>query len=344
MSVKPSAMIYILEIMKDHIGKDNAISQSKIRDILKEKYEIAVNPKTVRHNLEKLMNADYPIKYTVIHRTNSKGKVETIKTGFYYDYQSEWDLSELKILVDSLLFSNFLPHSHCKDIIRKIAAIDKDHEKEILKHADSIPSERPENRSMFYIINTLIEAINNHKQVCFSVGSFDTKLNLKAGMSGGEIKKYTVNPYKMASANGRYYLLGNKNGQNGIAHFRIDRILKIDILDTSAKPLRDIKGFENGLTLSTYLSEHPNMWSGTTEHVSFRCPTYLMNDIIDWFGTNVKISETNDGLMIVRLNVSKDAMIHWAVQYADAVEILYPSDLRSEVINILTKALERYNT
>lgn len=342
MSVKPSVTIYILEIMKNHIGKENAISQNKIRQLLEEEYEIKVDPKTIRHNLEKLIQAEYPIMYTTANRTNRQGKVETIKTGFYYDYHSDWDPSELKILVDSLLFSNFLPHSHCKGIIRKIATIDKDYEKEILKHADSIPSERPENRSMFFTINSLIEAINKNKQVCFSIGDFDLNLNLKSRKSGDQVKKYIVNPYKMASANGRYYLLGNTEGHNGIFHFRIDRIIKIEILNTPAKSLREIKGFENGLTLSKYLTEHPNMWSGTAEHVSFRCPTYLMNDIIDWFGKNVKISKSDNDLIIVRLNASKDAMLHWAIQYADAVEILSPSDLRSDVIDILKKALDRY--
>ena len=55
-------------------------------------------------------------------------------------------------------------------------------------------------------------------------------------------REYTVNPYQIAAANGRYYLICNYDKYDDVANYRLDRITDIKLLDTPAKPARKVRG------------------------------------------------------------------------------------------------------
>ena len=67
-----------------------------------------------------------------------------------------------------------------------------------------------------------------------------------------------------------------------------------------------------------------------------------MNDIVDWFGTGADIRILDKKFMEVRVRVSEDAMLHWAIQYADQVEVLFPTSLREKIGKTLREAADRY--
>ena len=67
-----------------------------------------------------------------------------------------------------------------------------------------------------------------------------------------------------------------------------------------------------------------------------------MNDIVDWFGSSANIRVIENDMIEVRVRVSEDSMYHWAVQYADCVEVLSPGSLRAKVADTLREAAERY--
>lgn len=103
-----------------------------------------------------------------------------------------------------------------------------------------------------------------------------------------------------------------------------------------------LKGFEAGIRLSEYVKEHPNLWSGDTVHITFQCKQYMMNDIADSFGTDLRIEELPDDMMKVHVQASESSMLHWAIQFADAVEVLSPNGLREQITETLRTALKKY--
>ena len=94
--------------------------------------------------------------------------------------------------------------------------------------------------------------------------------------------------------------------------------------------------------LSDYIKTHPNLWSGTPVHITFRCKQYMMNDVADSFGTNNRIETLPDDMMIVHVEASEASMLHWAIQFADAVEVLSPKSLRKQIAETLRNALDKY--
>ena len=114
------------------------------------------------------------------------------------------------------------------------------------------------------------------------------------------------------------------------------------MFDEPAKSLRMLKGFETGIRLSEYIKSHPNLWSGDPTHITFQCKQYMMNDVADSFGTDLRIEVLCDDMMKVHVYASESSMLHWAIQFADAVEVLSPQSLREQIVETLRNALERY--
>lgn len=341
---KKLAIIYILKALENYSSKNCTYSQQKIIKLVYDKYGMKLDRKTVRHNLSKLLEVGFPLEHEEFTRTNTKGQTETILTNWYYDHESEWDISELRMMIDSITFSNYLPKRQCSNIIKKITELGDDETKDMLKTAlKTIGRLRPENKSMFFNVSELSEAIHSNIMVSFNYCDYDIDFKLHPRLDDkGRPKLYTLSPYKLVSLNGRYYVLGHYDKYDEVCTFRIDRIANIRKLDERSKPLRSVKGFENGLDLDEYTAQHPNMWGGEPVRCTFRCPRYIMDDIVDWFGSDAVIREIGDRRLEVRVRVSEGAMKHWAMQYADCVEVISPKRVREEVAYILRAAAERY--
>lgn len=341
---KKLAIIYILKALENYSSKNCTYSQQRIIELVYDKYGMKLDRKAVRHNLSKLLEAGFPLEHEEFTRTNTNGQTETILTNWYYDHESEWDISELRMMIDSIAFSNYLPKRQCSSIIKKIMALGDDETSKMLKTAsETISRLRPENKSLFFNVSVLIEAIYSNEKVRFNYCDYDIDFKLHPRLDdNGKAKLYTISPYKLVSLNGRYYVLGHYDKHDEICTFRIDRIANIRKLDERSKPLRSVKGFENGIDLEEYTAQHPNMWGGEPVRCTFRCPRSIMGDIVDWFGSNAVIREIEDRMLEVSVRVSEGAMKHWAMQYADCVEVISPKRVREEVADILRAAAERY--
>ena len=116
------------------------------------------------------------------------------------------------------------------------------------------------------------------------------------------------------------------------------------MFDEPAKSLRMLKGFETGIRLSDYIKSHPNLWSGEPVHIAFQCKQYMMNDVADSFGTDLRIEKLPDEMMKVHVYASESSMLHWAIQFADAVEVLSPQGLREQIAETLRNSLKKYES
>ena len=146
----------------------------------------------------------------------------------------------------------------------------------------------------------------------------------------------------MVATNGRYYLICNYDKYDDASHYRLDRITGIKMLDIPAKPMKMVKGLENGLQLPKQMAEHIYMFAGESVAVKFRAEAHLVGEILDWFGLDVHFSNEAGGMVDVRVRVNAQAFVFWALQYGQYVEVLEPAALREEVKHAMTEIAGKY--
>ena len=156
--------------------------------------------------------------------------------------------------------------------------------------------------------------------------------------SGG---RYLESPH-VYKINGRYYLICNYDKYDNYANYRIDWITDIELLDTKRKPMKKVKGLENGLNLSKHMADHIYMFSGDSGIVRFRAYRYIISELLDWFGKDIKFADYSEDEVMVTVHANLMAMRCFATQYARHITIISPENLVEQVVDDLRQALKRY--
>ena len=330
----------ILDILRQYSDENHKLSQNDIVELLERDYDMKADRKSVKRNITTLLEMGYPIvfKETLRMYPNKDGVLEEsyILSDFWLD--REFTDAELRLLIDSLLFSKHIPYSQCDELITKLEGLSNRYFKSRVRFISTLPEIAPKNRELFYTIEILDEAIANGKQVAFTYNEYGTDKKLHPKRQ----REYIVNPYQMAATNGRYYLIGNYDKYDNLANYRLDRITGIRLLDAPVKPVRQVEGMKNGLYLPKHMAEHLYMFSGESVPVTFRMKKTILNDVIDWFGTEIAFFDETEDDVTARVTVNWSAMRYWAQQFCRFVRVLTPTDLAETIDKDLREALERY--
>lgn len=339
---KKLLIMNILDILRRYSDADHRLSQKDIIDILQTEYEMFADRKAIKRNLMNLIDFGYNLEFSESVRRNKDGEEEVIYTDWYLE--RDFSDAELRLLIDSLLFSKHIPYSQCKELIEKIEGLSNRYFKSKVRHVRNLPVDQPQNAELFYTIEILDEAIERNRQVVFHYGDYgtDKKLHLRE-RKDGKPREYLVNPYQMVATNGRYYLIANVERHDNISHYRVDHIRDIEITDTPAKPQRKVEGLENGLDLPKHMAEHVYMFAGESQRVIMRTTPGMAGELIDWFGSGVTFSDETETSVIAHVTANLQAMRFWALQYAPYVTVLAPQSLVDTVKKDLECAITSYS-
>ena len=319
---KKLSILFILEILKRETNAEHRLSQQEIIQILKRDYFMDAERKSIARNINDLIDAGYDIIY-------DEG---------YYLNNREFEYSELRLLIDSVLFSKNIPAKQCKSLLKKVTGLTDRHFNARVKHISTMPNTPINNRQIFFTIEILDEAISQGKKVSFWYNEFrtDKKLHRK------KESRYVVSPYQIAATNGRYYLICCTDKYDNVAHYRLDHMEGAQLMEENAKPISEVKGMEHGLDLPKHMAEHIYMFSGESKRVVFRAKLSAVDQVIDWFGTEISFFNETDTTVDVSVRVNESAMFCWLLQYGTSCEVLSPPTLREKVKNAVNEIAKKY--
>lgn len=308
---------------------------------------MTVDRKSVKRNLSNLLEIGYPIEYSesvrmVPNKTTGALEESYILSDFYLE--RDFSDAELRLLIDSLLFSKHIPYNQCRDLIEKLEGLSSKYFEAKVKHIRTLDGNQPANKQLFYTIDILDEAISKERQVKFHYAEYgtDKKLHNRKN-SKGTAREYIINPYQMAAREGKYYLICNYDKYDDISNYRIDRIADIKILDEKAKPFEKLK-WSNGRTLdlAEYMKKHPYMYSSENVHVKFRINRAMISDVTDMFGSDVRFSDEDESGVTVSTVTNEMAAEQFAKNFSPDVVVLEPQELRNRLKDNLEKSLDFY--
>lgn len=324
MEPKKLALIRIWQILLKHSDYDHPLTQDDIIKYLDSEYGIEMERKAIGKNIAYLRSAGIDIA--------------SCRAGSYID-RREFEDSELKLLIDGVLQSKHITARHSKDLIEKLCGLSNKYFRSHVKNVYSVNDwSKTENQSLFYNIDVVDEAIAAGKQVQYDYNKYgiDAKLHRSSFQR--------VSPYQLILHNQRYYLMGYNDYWGNMVFHRLDRISNMRLYDKLAKPITSVKGYENGIDFKQISSTMPYMYSETPERIEFIADEYIVDQIVDWFGKDIRMSAIPDveGKVKVELFASPLAMEYWALQYLNHVEITKPESLRARIRECLMNAMQKY--
>lgn len=321
---KKLAILRIWQILLKHSDYDHPLTQEEIIKYLESDYGIEMERKAVGKNIADLRDAGIDIG--------------SRRAGSYIDSR-EFEDSELKLLIDGVLQSKHITAHHSKDLIEKLCGLSNKYFRSHVKNVYSVNDwSKTENQALFYNIDVVDEAIATGKQVQYDYNKYgvDAKLHKSSFQR--------VSPYQLILHNQRYYLMGYSDYWGNMTFHRLDRISNMRLYDIPATPITSVKGYENGIDFKQIASTMPYMYTDTPERIEFIAEDWIVDQIVDWFGRDIRMSKLpdDDKRVKVELVASPNAMEHWALQYLNYVEVIKPESLRLKVKESLIEALKKY--
>ncbi|MBP5308110.1 MAG: WYL domain-containing protein [Clostridia bacterium] len=319
---KKISLLAILRILKAESDVDHPLTHGDIIDILDRDYGVKIERKAVGRNIAILNEIGY--------------ETETTKKGSYL-LSRKFEDSELHLLIDCVLSSNYISEKHSADLIEKIAGLSNKYFNSRVAYKYSVNEwNKTDNKTLFYNIEQIDEAIGNGRQIRFEYYKYGTDKKLQ------RTSLNVLSPYQMIVHNQKYYLMGYNEKWKNIVFYRMDRIRNLNLTDDTVTPLNSLEGYENGIDYKMFSSYMPYMFADKPKRVEMIVKENVIDDVIDWFGKDVSVAKYGVDYY-VGVTASENAMEYWAMQYLNSVEIIKPQSLREKIKNNLAAASEKYN-
>lgn len=319
---KKTLIIRIYQILEEYSDERHPLKQQDIIDYLEKDYGISCERKAIARNIAALQQANFEI-------------YDIPRKGYYLDERA-FEYAELKLLVDYVLCSGYIPAEHSKRLIKKLTKLGGAEFKVYVKNAYAVNDwGKTENNSMLNNIECISEAIKRNRKVTFTYNKYqiDKKLHKTSTL--------TVSPYMLIPHNQRYYLMAKPNRWKDVGFYRIDKMTELTICMQPADDIRTIEEYKNGINYRRIAAAHPYMFGGKPVRIELECEEYIVDDLFDWFGSDIIVNE-REGKVKTIIYASEKAMLYWVMQYSPSVKVVAPESLREQLITNLSKSLKMY--
>lgn len=312
--INRSRILYILKLLYDNTDEEHPMSTTDIIRNLAD-INISAHRKTVASDIEQL--EEFGIDVITIKSTQNK----------YFIGSREFELPEVKLLVDAVESSKFITPKKSEELIEKLShLVSQEQAKELNRHIFIDKRIKPENEEIYYIVDAIHTAIAKNKQVEFKYYEY-TQEKEKVYKNNGLI--YKLSPYALTWSEDHYYVIGYCKKHGKISKFRVDRMAKIKISDRNSVPMPD--GF-NGADYARKIFE---MYDGVIKTVELKCTNDLMKVIIDRFGEDINTVSLGSNCFKVIADISvSPTFFGWVFQFAGKMSIIAPAVVKQEYIKM----------
>lgn len=310
-------LLYLIKILSENTDEDHAMSMSEIIKAL-DNYGIQAERKSLYSDMECLSDFGYDI---IAGKGRNSG---------YFMGERDFELAELKLLVDSVQSSKFITKKKSDILIKKLEALTSRHlGKELQRQVYVADRAKHNNETVYYNVSKLHDAISNNRKIDFKYSSYNLKKQKELRNGGND---YTVSPYNLVFSDDNYYLIAHYPKNEKLTHFRVDRMSDIRLSDEKRADIFGIMGAN--FNLGEYLKNTFDMFGGDTVKVSLLCDNSLINAVVDRFGEDVFImkNDENSFTATVSVNVSP-TFFAWVFTFGGKMKISSPKSIADEFLN-----------
>lgn len=317
---------YLTKIMLEKTDDDHTLTMSQIINEL-EKYDISAERKSI---------------YTDFADMTDKLGIEIIKEQigretYYHVGSREFELAEVKLLIDAIQSSKFITEKKSKELIKKIKKFVSVHQASMLERNIFLQGRvKTMNESIYYTVDDIHIAIARNKKIRFKYFTWNVDKSMYIINHGNYI---TVSPWALTWDDENYYLVAFDDYSKSCKHYRVDKMLRIEILDEA----REGKEVFNNFDVAIYSKATFGMYSGKKIKVKIQFKNKMCGIFIDRFGRelNFRIIDDDHSEFSVDVNVSPQ-FFAWIFSLGKDVKLAGPQEVIEEMKKYVNEFWENY--
>ena len=318
-------MLYLAKIFMEQTDDEHGLTMPEVIERLAA-YDVNADRKTLYLDFEELRHYGLDIlSQQVGHKT-------------YYSLGArEFELPELKLLVDSVQAAKFITDRKSRELIRKLEGLVSVHQARQL-HRQVLISGRVKtmNESIYYNIDRLHEAINADAQIRFQYYQWNVDKQMELRRNGAW---YQVSPWALIWDDENYYLVGYDAGDEKIKHFRVDKMLRIRSTDERRAGKDSFKAFDS----ARYAKSLFGMYGGEETSVTLEGDNGMVGVVIDRFGKDVALVPVDEHRFEASVNVAVSPQFFgWIMALGGSVRITGPAPVVKQMQDAVRRLAEQY--
>lgn len=317
-------LLYLLKMLEEKTDEENTMT---INEMIAElnRYGIKAERKSIYDDIETLRCYGLDIA------------TRKSKTTDYFVAGRLFELPELKLLVDVVQCSKFITHKKSNDLIKKIGSLASYKQAQSLRRQVYVNNRiKTINESIYYSVDSIHAAIAENKKVSFKYFDYDIKKEVTYRKNG---ERYVVNPYGLSWDDENYYLIAFSTKYNGFTHYRVDRMMDIDLIDEQREPLPNNEKFDP----AEYSNKLFNMFGGEEAMVQLQFENSHVNAVVDRFGKDIIINEINERSFYIWIKiVVSSTFFSWLSQFGSKVKVLGPETVVEQYKDCLKEIIMQY--
>ena len=317
-------LLYIKKMLEEKTDENHVISTQQIIDGLAAN-GIKAERKSIYSDIESLTNYGMDI---ILRKERPSG---------YYLASREFELPELKLLVDAVQTSRFITERKSRELIKKLEGMASRYDGSLLQRQVIVTNRiKSMNESIYYNVDAIHQAISDNVKIKFKYVEWTASKQTKFKRDGEE---YLVSPWALTWSDDNYYMIGfdSKNGK--VKHYRVDKMYKPSL--TSEE--RDGKEMFENFDIAKFSKQTFGMFAGTEKELVLECSQDIIGVIIDRFGPDTAIRLTDKEKCRVRVTVNVSQMFYgWLCSLGNSIMILEPEEIAEDYRKFLKGIAKNY--
>lgn len=303
--------LYIMNYLLQNTDADHPVTVSQIIGYL-DSQGISAERKSIYSDIEALQYFGLDIVQAGSGRS----------CGYYVDHRN-FELPELKLLVDSVQSSKFITHKKTASLIRKIETLASIHEAQLLNRQVFVKNRiKTMNESIYYNVDEIHNGISRNKKLRFLYFEYNVQKERQYRRNG---EYYVVSPFALTWDDENYYMVAYDSAAAMIKHYRVDKMEKISILEEED---RDGQEAYQALDMAIYARKTFGMFTGQEESVVLRLENHLVGAVLDRLGRDVFIVPDGPDHFTVRMDVVVSPQFFaWVSGFGSSAQIIGPQDV-----------------
>ena len=318
-------LIYIIKYLVENTDDNHKVTMPQILAYL-EANEITAERKSIYDDIDAIQELGIDVQ-----------KEKVGRNFYYYVVDRDFEMAELKLLVDAIQSSKFITEKKSQELIKKLGTLVSVHEAKQLKRQVYVAGRaKAINENIFYNVDAIHNAIEENKKVRFQYFQWNTKKEMELRKNGDW---YEVSPWALMWEDENYYLVAFDRIAGKMKHYRVDKMLKMSCIDSDREG-REI--FEKS-NVSEYTKKNFGMFAGEEETVKLEVHNGLVGVILDRFGTDTMIIPADEEHFRVNVRVSvSNQFFGWVFGLGDGIKILGPENVKMKMKEEIEKIQKFY--